>query len=957
MLIVAAVVLAPSAANAAPSPDSGPATGGTAVSVPVPGAESFLQVAAGYAHSLALDAEGNVWAWGDDSQGQLGNGDITGDMTVAAQVTTGTAYAAIAAGETHSLALDSDGNLWGWGNNGFGQVGNAAPAVNAISPEQISTGTRYTAIAAGELHSLALDTDGNLWGWGYNGYGQVGSGSAHGDPSTPLRVSTGTRYTAIAAGGYHSLALDADGNLWSWGDDRSGQLGNGAPGTVVRAPAQVSTGTSYNAIAAGSTHSIALDTEGTLWSWGDDGSEQLGNGAATGDVIVPTPVTTGTTYVALAAATGYSITLDSDGNLWTWGTEYAGQLGNGASTSPVNVPTQVSTGTSYGAIAAGSAHSLALDADGSPWTWGSDEYGKLGNGAPGADVTAPAPILTHPTFVAVSAGEYHSVALDSGGNLWTWGYNTAYQLGNGGYRDVSIPAQVTTGTTFTTVAAGGTYSLALDSGGNIWALGFDDAGPFGSGAYPTWDTTRPTQISTGTTYTEIVSNGDHSLAIDSDGNLWSWGTEISGQLGNGGSGFNDVLVPAQITTGTSYTNIAVGLFASLALDADGNLWTWGWSLLGDGSTGVEVVRPEQVTTSTVYTEIAAAEYHAVAIDAQGDLWTWGFEGGGRLGNGNAASTEVTVPTKITTGTPYTAATAGGAHSVALDTAGNLWTWGSDYTGDRLVPTQITTSAEYTSIAAGIVHSMALDTAGALWTWGHDGYGQLGNGAPTDIVMEPTRLGGSTQITGIAFDGTLGTNLTRLGDTVARVTTPAGTPGPATVTIQYSYNGQPKPTLTLPQRFSYLALPDAPTGVTATAGDTRIDLSWTAPASTGGVAITDYLVEYSANNGSTWSVFPHGTVLTTTTVTGLSNGTRYSFRVAAVTSTGTGAASATVTSTPVGVPGPLPGPSIPNALSTTGSAIGPALLLGGLLIAGGLALLLSRRALRKTPAVLGQPRLD
>jgi len=341
---------APSAA-AFPTPDSGPVTGGTTVTVPVPGADSFLQVSAGYLHSLAVDADGNVWAWGSDASGQIGNGATTGNVATPTQVTTGTTFTAVAAGISHSLALDADGNLWAWGNDSYAQLGNGAATGDVTTPTQITTGTTFTAIATGYYHSLALDAGGNLWTWGHNVVGQLGNGTAHGTVTTPTQIATGTTFTAIAGGGVYSLALDADGDLWTWGNDGHGQLGNGAATGDVTTPTQITSGTSFTNLKGGRVHSLALDADGNLWTWGSDDSGELGNGAATGDVTTPTQITTGTSFTALEGGDWYSLALDADGNLWTWGRDDTGQLGNGAAAGVVTTPTRIGGTTTVTGIA------------------------------------------------------------------------------------------------------------------------------------------------------------------------------------------------------------------------------------------------------------------------------------------------------------------------------------------------------------------------------------------------------------------------------------------------------------------------------------------------------------------------------------------------------------------------------------------------------------------------------
>ena len=213
----------------------------------------------------------------------------------------GVGFTAIAAGELHSLALDADGNAWAWGYDGNGQLGDAGTSSSQDAPVAVDMpdGVSFTAIAAGSGHSLALDTNGNAWAWGYDVFGQLGDGGRNSNQDAPVAVAMpdGVSFTTVAAGGLHSLALDADGNAWAWGYDGYGQLGDGGTSSSQDAPVAVAMpdGVSFTAIAAGFYHSLALDTNGNAWAWGYDGYGQLGDGGSNSNQFAPVAVTSGST--------------------------------------------------------------------------------------------------------------------------------------------------------------------------------------------------------------------------------------------------------------------------------------------------------------------------------------------------------------------------------------------------------------------------------------------------------------------------------------------------------------------------------------------------------------------------------------------------------------------------------------------------------------------------------------
>ena len=375
--------------------------GETASIVITVGLRTFATISAGGEHSLALDEVGNAWAWGNNEVFQLGDGGTGTNQADPERVVMpdGVTFTTIAAGEHHSVALDDDGNPWAWGQDDVGQLGNGEPNTNKNTPVRVTMPDRvtFTTIAAGNDHTLAIDESGAAWAWGENGLGQLGTGDSGipiGEPHN-IRVSpvsvvmpTGVRFTALGAGQSHSVALDEDGNAWTWGDNGASQLGNGEAGWSEATPTPVvmPDGVTFSKISVGTVHSLALDEDGNAWAWGSDFSGQLGDGGTNADQATPVPVVMpdGTRFTAIYAGGFHSLALDQDGNAWTWGDNGMCQLGINESTQkpPVTTPTPVAVpdGVRFTSIYAGGYHSLALDEDGNLWAWGSDYSGQLGDG-------------------------------------------------------------------------------------------------------------------------------------------------------------------------------------------------------------------------------------------------------------------------------------------------------------------------------------------------------------------------------------------------------------------------------------------------------------------------------------------------------------------------------------------------------------------------------------------------
>jgi alpha-tubulin suppressor-like RCC1 family protein len=292
-------------------------------------ASNIVAVAAGGNHSLALKSDGTMLAWGLDNTGQLGDGPLDVGKGTPVAVLDAANVIAIAAGGNHSLALKSDGTVLAWGLDLSGQLGNDNTIANQSAPVLVGGATSIVAIAAGDNHSLALKSDGTILSWGSDISGELGNDIEYLSQSTPVAVNGANNIIAIAAGGAYCLALKSDGSLLSWGSDGQGQLGDDAVSANKSIPVAVSPeANGIVAIAAGDSHALAIKSDGTLLSWGWDGFGQLGDDLAKADKFTPVAVTAASNVVAVAAGQIHSLALKSDGTLLSWGQDKDGQLGD-----------------------------------------------------------------------------------------------------------------------------------------------------------------------------------------------------------------------------------------------------------------------------------------------------------------------------------------------------------------------------------------------------------------------------------------------------------------------------------------------------------------------------------------------------------------------------------------------------------------------------------------------------
>ena len=421
--VVLAMVFATPAAWATPAPDTGPTSGGTTVTDTVPGV-TFTQISTGNDHSLAMGSDGNTYAWGNSSSGQVGDGTkVERRRPVIVQAPTLVTFTQVSAGYYHSLALDSDGKAYGWGDNYDGAVGDGTTTERITPvPVQMPAGITFTQVSGGGYHSLALGSNGKIYSWGYNGDGQTGTGGPSSGSTTPVLVPTptGVTFTRVESGGYHSLALDSDGYSYAWGNNSAGQLGNNTT-TDSDTPVlvQMPLGVTFTQISAGTDHSLALRSDGNAYAWGRNIEGQLGDGTNTARSI-PTlvPTSPGVTFTQIAAGHDHSLALRSDGNSYAWGSNISGRLGDNTTTSrnsPVLI--QAPTGVTFNQIRGGDAHSLAVGSNGNTYAWGWNIYGQVGDGT---ITTRRTPVLvTGVTVNSVSFGGTAGTALTQSASGWS----------------------------------------------------------------------------------------------------------------------------------------------------------------------------------------------------------------------------------------------------------------------------------------------------------------------------------------------------------------------------------------------------------------------------------------------------------------------------------------------------------------------------------------------------------
>lgn len=654
-----------------------------------------------------------------------------------------------------TLVITESGTVWAFGRNDYAQHG-SGDYNDHLEPVEVVGLRNVIAAALGSYHALALDSDGQVWVWGENYRGQTGLGrSSHGS-ALPVRLSMVSEITAVAAGENFSLAVADDGTVWAWGDNSNGQLGLGESVGIAFEPVQISGLEDVVAVFTGSTSAFALHSDDTLSVWGSNDQGQLGLGD-TVNRFIPEPHPIWTSVRAVAAGEEFTLVLQSDGTLRGAGSGvYLGGGLSGIQPIPVDIPGLFDVVN----VAAGESHALAVLSDGSVFAWGDNSHNQVGESATArVDFAEVAPGLADVVFVA--AGDHHSVAVLASGAVLTWGANDHSQLGSNLPRNfysfvpIDLPADVVQVSSFG-------HTLALLSDGSVWAWGEGADGQIGHGSLQ--DVFAPVRLEfpAGTVIEKVAAGHSFSLALDDTGMIWSWGNGGVGVLGHGDMASQ--LQPVKVTTVPAlFTDISAGRRHALALDHLGDVWAWGANNLGQlglGST-VDVNVPTRITAIANAVAIAAGGTHSAVVLSNGELWSFGSRLYGTLGDGGAVTGLATTPV-MSMVSDVASVTASLNMTMVIKNDGTLSSWGSNSFGrlglghemQEHLPVDIPGLADIVQISIRESTSLAVDSIGNVYGWGRAEAGQLGfaylERTPTPKMLTLPAEGSASVAAGTSF---------------------------------------------------------------------------------------------------------------------------------------------------------------------------------------------------------------
>jgi len=717
------------------------------------GTSSWSLISAGGNQVAAITTTGALFTWGAGTDGYLGSG-TTISRSSPVQIGT-SSWTSVTTGFSHSVGITTDGSLFTWGKNEAGQLGDGT-TISKSSPVKIGTNS-WTMAGAIYITTAAIDTTGALYVWGLNSSGQIGDGTTV-NKSSPVKIGSSS-WTYVSAPDSHILAIRTDGALFTWGSNPGGNLGDN---TVVNKSSPVQIGTSsWSIVKAGGgySHSIGITNAGDLFAWGTNTFGTIGDGT-TVSKSSPVQLTSvgemGTlSWSSVNSGGSHTAGITTTGSLYTWGGNASGQLGDGTTVNKL-IPSKIGN-SSWSAINAGGSHTAAITTANTAYIWGLGTSGQLGDNTL---VSKSSPVLIgiynealnvyNISWSIVSTGLSHTVGITTANTLYVWGLNNAGQLGDGTTVNKFLPIQIGS-LSWSLVNAGASHTVGVTTANTLHAWGLNSSGQLGDNTAVS--KSSPVLISiagnNANNITKVIAEGTTSTIIKNDGTAYMWGTDGL-FVGLGANKSTPVIVPNSKKL-TSWKTLSAGYYNSMGIsDHDKSLWTFGQNDVGQLGDGTTINRPYiQLLNGDSWSTVSSGYSYATGINTTGALYVWGGNASGQLGDGTTINKSS--PVKIGTNSWSVISSGNGInqHTAGITSTGALFTWGNNATGqlgdgttiNKSSPIQIGTRS-WTSVSAGPGFSAAIDITGALYVWGTNGNGNLGDGTVVN-KSSPVKIGSSS----------------------------------------------------------------------------------------------------------------------------------------------------------------------------------------------------------------------
>lgn len=708
-------------------------------------AKTAKGLAAGDRHSCAIVANNTVRCWGDNSYGQCGPDSKNGvELPTAVPMPAGT-LKLIAAGGFHTCAAMANGDLSCWGRNDDGQLALGSKSKSEPKPAAYANlGAGIKSLTAGMGHTCAVKQSGAAYCWGDNSYGQLGN-TTTASKDMPEPVAGAQTWAEISAGKYFTCGRTQSGAVYCWGENGAGQLGDGtkaeqhAPVAVKGLPGPA------GGLATGAQHACAVMVDdGSVYCWGGNDDGELGGG----DLSVHAAPVKAKLFggaAAIAAGAAHTCALLDDDSVQCWGDGSHGQL---ATPGSIKSPTPMAiTGLPkvLTQISAGTWHTCALNKLGALACWGDSANGQLGNGLATAKVEPIVLALSLPSYVV--AGAYHVCAGLKSGGLQCWGDNGFQQLGN---KDAEVqwtpqPASAIVGT-IQALASGGYHNCMWTGGASAQCWGDNNDLQLGGGSKGS--TPAPVSVMglpalSATANVMLAAGHRHSCALAS-GVAYCWGNNDLGQLGSGSKNPSSSAVAVTGAPAEGFKSLFANGDQTCGLTPSGLVFCWGDNghlQAGPASAGGAVLQPNKMNVAGAKGLWLGRE-HACALLGDGSTVCWGSNEDGQLGQAPGADQEVPV-TVGGLGEPVQGMALGWHHSCAQSTKGAVRCWGANDKGQlgdgtgkaHFAPALVIgLNTGVAQVASGYMHSCAITIAGKTLCWGSNSLGQVGSGTQSVAVM-------------------------------------------------------------------------------------------------------------------------------------------------------------------------------------------------------------------------------
>jgi alpha-tubulin suppressor-like RCC1 family protein len=648
---------------------------------------------------------------------------------------------------------------------------------------------QFSAISAGASHVCGILLSGTYACWGNNSSGQLGNGTTISRASPQAGFpNLVTNAVAIAAGGSHTCVLLATNEVSCWGANFSGQLGRNSISNAETVPMVIPNLTNATGLDLGGNQSCVRITIGRVLCWGSNTAGELGvNPSVASNSAFPIPmqslIVAGANVAAVATGFYHTCALLADQTVRCWGANWLGQLGDGTRNDSFNAVT-VAGLSGVQTLRAGASSTCAITNVGAAVCWGGADQGSTGN-------SPPVTVFGLSTATGVAAGLNSSCAL-LGGAVKCWGSNFSGALGNGSFVDSAIPVSVASISNATALSGGAIHYCARLATGSVqcWGGNYADAlghvGQLGDSALPLNVTNITTAVA--------LSVGDaHSCAVLQNQTVQCWGDNSSGQLGANPPSGTSSATPLTVAGINAATDIAAGGGFSCALLSGGGVKCWGRNdsaQLGSGTVSVGGITPVTVSGVSAATAITAGRAHACVLRSNQTVWCWGANAQGQVGGG--AVGQYWAGAQVIGITNATAIAAGGDHTCARLSTGAVRCWGSGTAGElgnngndiSDTPVSVLGVTNATHIASGYYHSCARLATGNVVCWGHSQYGRLGDGAGAIGRLTPQYISSGKCTMDIDGDGVV----TSTGDGLLLVRALLGFSGSAVTTNAAAANG-------------------------------------------------------------------------------------------------------------------------------------------------------------------------